>query len=253
LPWIAGVDGCRAGWFVVLVGFGSDAGREEHRIFTSFREVLDLGPKPTIIAVDIPIGLLEEPSAGGRECDREARRLLGTPRRSSVFTPPTRPALASATYEEAQSFGAGMSHQAFGILPKIREVDQLMTPEVQETVREIHPELCFYGLTGNPMSHNKKSTEGKAERLEALQDHFSRIGRALGVFPHTQVGSDDVLDAYAAAWTALRIAENNAKRIPPRPRSTPRASGWRCGTSSLRYSAHEGETVRTYGHTGLAG
>jgi len=217
LHWIAGVDGCRAGWFVALVEFGRDTSREEHRIFTSFREVLDLEPKPTIIAVDIPIGLLEEPSAGGRECTKEARLLLGTPRRSSVFTPPTRPALASATYEEAQGFGAGMSHQAFGILPKIREVDQLMTPEVQETVREIHPELCFYGLTGHPMHHNKKSTEGKAERLGALQGQFSGIGRALGVFPRSQVASDDVLDAYAAAWTALRIAESAAKRIPLRP------------------------------------
>ncbi len=102
MPWIAGVDGCRAGWFVVLVECGGRTGREGHRIFSSFRDVLDLKPKPTIIAVDIPIGLLEEPSAGGRECDKEARRILGTPRRSSVFTPPTRPALASATYEEAQ-------------------------------------------------------------------------------------------------------------------------------------------------------
>ena len=110
-----------------------------------------------------------------------------------------------------------MSHQAFGILPKIRKVDELMTPEVQETVREIHPELCFYGLTGYRMRHNKKSTEGRAERLIALQGRFSGIGRALGAFPRSQVGSDDVLDAYAAAWTALRIAENVAKRIPPRP------------------------------------
>jgi predicted RNase H-like nuclease len=217
LPWIAGVDGCRAGWFVALVEFRGGTSREQHRIVTSFREVLDLDPKPTIIAVDIPIGLLEEPSAGGRECDREARRLLGTPRRSSVFPPPTRPALASATYEEAQGFGAGMSRQAFGILPKIREVDQLMTPEGQERVREIHPELCFYGLAGHPMRHKKKSTEGKAERLGALQDHFSGIERALGAFPRSQVASDDVLDAYAAAWTALRIAENAARRIPPRP------------------------------------
>jgi predicted RNase H-like nuclease len=217
LPWIAGVDGCRAGWFVVLVEFGRGTGREVHRICTSFREVLDLEPKPTIIAVDIPIGLLEEPSEGGRECDKEARLLLGTPRRSSVFTPPTRAALASATYEEAQSFGAGMSRQAFGILPKIREVDQLMTPVVQDTVREIHPEICFYGLTGYPMRHNKKSTEGNAERLGALQGSFSGIGQALGVFPRSRVGSDDVLDAYAAAWTALRITDNAAKRIPPRP------------------------------------
>ncbi len=217
MPWIAGVDGCRAGWFVVLVEYRRGTGREEHRICTSFREVLDLEPKPTLIAVDIPIGLLEEPSTGGRECDKEARLLLGTPRRSSVFTPPTRPALSSATYEEAQGFGVGMSRQAFSLLPKIREVDQLMAPEVQETVREIHPEICFYGLTGQPMRHNKKSTEGKAQRLRALQGSFSGIGRALGVFPRSQVASDDVLDAYAAAWTALRIADNAAKRIPPRP------------------------------------
>ena len=217
MPWIAGVDGCRAGWFAALVEFGRGTSREEHRIVTSFREVLDLEPKPTITAVDILIGLLEEPSAGGRECDREARRLLGTPRRSSVFPPPTRPALASATYEEAQGSGAGMSRQAFGILPKIREVDELMTPEVQETVREIHPELCFYGLSGHPMRYKKKSTEGKAERLSALQGSFSGVGRALGVFPRSQARSDDVLDAYAAAWTALRIAENAARRIPPHP------------------------------------
>ncbi len=37
------------------------------------------------------------------------------------------------------------------------------------------------------------------------------------MFPRPQVGSDDVLDAYAAAWAALRIAENAARRIPPRP------------------------------------
>jgi predicted RNase H-like nuclease len=144
LSWIAGVDGCPAGWFVVLVELGKSTSQDEHHVCASLREVLDLEPKPSIIAVDIPIGLLDEPREGGREVDKEARRLLGTPKRSSVFTPPTRPALVSATYEVAQSFGAGMSHQAFGILPKIREVDQLMTPEVQETVREIHPELCSF-------------------------------------------------------------------------------------------------------------
>jgi predicted RNase H-like nuclease len=57
----------------------------------------------------------------------------------------------------------------------------------------------------------------RIERLRALQESFFGIGRALGVFPRSQVGSDDVLDAYAAAWTALRITENAAKRIPPRP------------------------------------
>ncbi|CAN5894254.1 hypothetical protein BH18ACT11_BH18ACT11_14100 [soil metagenome] len=142
--------------------------------------------------------------------------MLGTPRRSSVFTPPTRPALASSTYEEAQSFGAGMSHQAFGILPKIREVDQLMTPDVQKTVHEVHPELCFYGMTGIPMDYKKKSAQGKAQRRRALHDSFPGVARALDRYPRSQVASDDVLDAYAAAWTALRIADNTAACIPER-------------------------------------
>ena len=217
MPWVAGVDGCRAGWFVVLVGHDEGVVREDNRICASFREVLGLEPRPWIIAVDIPIGLLQKPSAGGRECDKEARRLLGTPRRSSVFTPPTRAALASVNYEEAQSFGTGMSRQAFGILPKIREVDQLMTPEAQETVHEIHPEVCFYGLTGYPMRHNKKSTDGKAERLSALRGRFSHIGGASGKLPGSGVADDDILDAYAAAWTALRLAKNTANRIPLHP------------------------------------
>lgn len=218
MPWVAGIDGCRAGWFAVLVKHSRrGVVREEQRICASFLEVLNLEHKPSIMAVDIPIGLLEEPSTGGRECDKEARLLLGTPRRSSVFTPPTRAALASATYEDAQRFGTGMSRQAFGILPKIREVDQLMTPDLQETVREVHPEVCFYGLTGYPMRYKKKSTDGKAERLSAFRGRFSGIGKALNMFPRSQVASDDILDAYAAAWTALRIAENGAKRIPSRP------------------------------------
>ena len=82
-----------------------------------------------------------------------------------------------------------MSHQAVGILPKIREVDQLMTPEAQETVREIHPGLCFYGLTGHPMRHKKKSTEGKAERLGALQDLFPASHERLACSPAPKLGA----------------------------------------------------------------
>ena len=37
------------------------------------------------------------------------------------------------------------------------------------------------------------------------------------MFLRSQVASDDVLDAYAVAWTALRIAKKAARRIPPHP------------------------------------
>ena len=34
---------------------------------------------------------------------------------------------------------------AFGIYPKISEVDSVMKPEIQVKVFEVHPELCFLG------------------------------------------------------------------------------------------------------------
>ena len=127
MSWVAGVDGCRAGWVVALVQ-QQPRGVQKHyiRFCNRFAEVLALAPRPAVIAIDIPIGLLEVQQPGGRECDRQARRLLGR-RASSVFTPPTRALLEATRYEQVRSHG--VSTQAFRILPKIREVDRLMTLE----------------------------------------------------------------------------------------------------------------------------
>ncbi len=222
MPWVAGVDGCRAGWVVVLVQQTPDMQEHDIRLCPHFAEVLSLSPRPAVMAVDIPIGLLDEHQAGGRECDQQARRLLGR-RASSVFTPPTRVLLAATRYEQVRSHG--VSIQAFGILPKIREVDRLMTPELQTSVYEAHPELAFRSLTGAPMPHNKKTPAGREERLKAfLQvqgDSFhgirQHIENTLKNYTHAQVVPDDILDAYVLAWTALRIANRHASRLPPDP------------------------------------
>jgi predicted RNase H-like nuclease len=212
--WIAGVDGFRRGWFVILVNHAQGHVIEtRHHVCSSFKEVLNLIPAPKVIAVDIPIGLLDTPEIGGRECDREARRLLKRPRASSVFSPPIREYLLAQNFSET----TGLSIQAFGILRKIREVDEQMTPELQDRVHEVHPEVSFYQLAGRAMQHNKKKPDGREERLNALSNIFPDIrekvleGRALGV-PY-----DDVIDAYAAAWTGMRIENGIAKRFPENP------------------------------------
>lgn len=222
MSWVAGVDGCRAGWVVVLIQHTPD--RQEHhiRLCTHFAEVLSLPPQPAVIAVDIPIGLVDTPQPGGRECDRQARRLLGR-RASSVFTPPTRALLAATHYEQVRSHG--VSIQAFGILPKIREVDQLMTPQLQTSVHEAHPELAFRFLAGAPMQHNKKTLAGREERLQALAQAsggmFSGIREtlvnALKTYKRSQLVPDDLLDAYILAWLALRIVDRQANRVPCDP------------------------------------
>ena len=222
MSWVAGVDGCRAGWVVVLARQRKNQQDQHIKLCTHFAEVLSLSPRPAVIAVDIPIGLLATPQPGGRECDRQARRLLGR-RASSVFTPPTRALLEASRYEQVRSHG--ISLQAFNILPKIREVDRLMTPELQTHIHEAHPELAFRSLAGAPMQHNKKTAAGREERLRALAQALvgflsgtkKACEGALISFKRSQIAPDDLLDAYILARLALRIVDRQARRVPLNP------------------------------------
>ena len=228
MSWVAGIDGCRAGWVVVLVEHKAGVVHHHHiRLCPSFTDVLAIHPKPTVIAIDIPIGLLDRPEPGGRECDRQARKLLSR-RASSIFSPPTRPMLKATRYDQVRA--QGLSIQSFNILPKIREVDRLMTPDLQRRVHEAHPELAFAALAGTPMQYNKKTQEGREARRLALQrllpltSVLSLPGRGekeftnKAPFSRSQAAPDDILDAYVLAWTALRISTEQANRVPVDPR-----------------------------------
>lgn len=170
------------------------------------------------VAVDIPIGLTEGPEP--RPPDIEARRVLGQ-RASSVFPAPVRPAMQARTYEKACTIslrvsGRKMSKQSFALIDKIRQADRVMTPELQERVVEVHPEVSFWALNGGQaMAHKKKSAAGKQERLQLLtrvfQDGLASVAVPAGA------GRDDLLDACVAAWTAWRLAHGRAERLPSDP------------------------------------
>ena len=137
-----------------------------------------------ILAIDIPIGLLE----GTRACDKAARKLLGQPRGSSVFPAPCRPALAAQTYAEASSINRqkttrGLSQQAWGIAPKIKQVDDVITSQCQHWAFEVHPEVCFWALNQRrPMKHNKKAQEGITERIALLRRVFRQVETHLATY-----------------------------------------------------------------------
>jgi predicted RNase H-like nuclease len=220
--WVAGVDGCRGGWFVILAAMSSSSEqplRVIARHCANFGEVLALAEKPAVLAVDMPIGLLDRPLPGGRLCDREARKLLGRPRASSVFTPPTRPGLAAHDYADVSRVnGVGMSKEAFNILPKIREIDEAIAASDQRRVFEAHPELAFTALAGAPMPHNKKTAEGRRERIRLLRRIFGRAFqdpvRLRLEHGAARVAFDDVIDAYVLAHVADRIRRRSAVRLP---------------------------------------
>jgi len=209
---VAGVDGCRAGWVRFAVEIPSLVTSVE---VVDLTEVLRNRPADlACIGIDIPIGLLD----GSRACDKAARKLLAQPRGTSVFAAPCRAALSATTHAAASQInrdktGRGLSQQAFGIIPKIKQVDDAITPECQNWAFEVHPEVCFWALNKrHPMTHNKKTKEGAVERIALLRRVFPEIEKHLASRPH-RVGADDLLDAAAAAWTALRCYRKEAECV----------------------------------------
>lgn len=214
-----GVDGCPAGWFYVAL---EPSGASRFEIVSTLDELVRTIPGPARILVDVPIGLPEGP--GGRDCDRAARGVLG-PRRSSVFPAPARAVLDAVDYEDAQrrsrtAAGVGLSKQAFAIVPKCKEVDELLRADARarRIVREIHPEVCFWALAGRkPMAHRKKTKEGRKERIAVLDRLRPGAGREIeetsDQFRRRDLARDDVVDAMAAAMTAS--AEAAALRTLP--------------------------------------
>jgi len=218
---IAGADGCKGGW-VVIREAGSGAGITWD-VVPSIRHLFDAPNAPSLLTIDIPIGL---PLIGSRECDMRARRLLGPGRGSSVFPAPIRPVLVAPTYAEACDTGSRIEGkrlpaQAWGIVPKIREVDLYLRDNegARTRIREVHPEVCFYFMGGKrPMVVNKKKREGRDERAALLRPHFGEaIETALGDLPRLGCAADDLIDAFAALWTARRIVAGTAISIPETP------------------------------------
>ena len=220
---VVGVDGCRDGWFY----FRRDGDDICSDIAGDFAELVESLPPSSRVFIDIPIGLIDSGS-DGRECDRLARRKLGSPRASSVFSAPAFPVLAANSYNEAKSksFEATekmLSRQAFAIVPKIKEVNEYLAANRDSpvVVREVHPELCFWGLNGGvAMQHVKKKRAGFDERLELLQKFLPNaqalVQEPLDKHKRSAVARDDIIDALVALITGC-TADNQLLSLPANP------------------------------------
>ncbi|MEM8687770.1 MAG: pyridoxal kinase [Pseudomonadota bacterium] len=219
---VSGVDGCPGGW-VAVHWDGGDTARAE--LFESFSALLQ--SQADIIAVDMPIGL---PDMAGRACESLARQRLGQ-RQSSVFAVPSRAAAMEEDYRRSCEVNLAhsdppkkVSKQCFNLLPKIRQIDALITPEMQARVFEVHPELAFWALNGEaslPVAKKIKSRanpEGLEFRRALLRANGFPIDTLVtGNWPKSKVGEDDILDACACAWSAMRIFRGEHVTLPQNP------------------------------------
>jgi predicted RNase H-like nuclease len=213
---IVGVDACKDGWIAVALRDGVTRAFFLETISDLNGAIADA----QVVGIDIPIGLL---SKGRRLADLEGRVELGR-RSSTMFVVPPRSALAASTHEEATRLavelsGSGLSRQSYALRTKIFEVDEWLV-DAPCPVYEVHPELSFKQMTGAVVESPKKTWTGMVARRKALaqegislDDVNDDVGKRAGV--------DDMLDAGAAAWTARRILEKQARSIPAVPESSP--------------------------------
>ena len=200
---------------------------QQHRVVRcsvapTFSELLLQTSACAVVGIDIPIGLPDIVPAGGRLADQCARELLRPSRQTSVFPAPPRAVLQARSYEEANEMhrahsenSAGMSRQAYGILLKIAEVDDLMTPRNQRRVCEVHPELSFMELNGGaPMARSKTVAGGLLARIRVLFDIGLAVGLEDIVGDLGKTRLDDVVDATVVAWTAARKIKQQALKVP---------------------------------------
>jgi predicted RNase H-like nuclease len=223
---LIGIDGCPGGW----ISASADPSLASvtftiHADLTSiFSNAVHDGD---IVVIDIPIGLALN---GPRACDLAAREYLRGSRKSCVFPAPcqaTSDATAfGITYREAcdVNFGAGgkkVSRQLFAILPKIHEVDRLISPPMQNRIREAHPEVTFAALDRprpGPLAP-KREPQGQIQRLALIRRHVRDVDR-LGLEEQRlrlgagKVSIDDLVDALACLITASRVMNTTAFSLP---------------------------------------
>jgi len=168
------------------------------------------------LAIDMPIGLINEHP---RTADVEARKVLGA-RRSSVFPTPVLATLDAADYDAArvrsvEACGTSLSKQAWNLMPKIRQLDALISSDDQPAVAEAHPECAFLRLQADiPLDHTKSTSEGRALRIGLLRASgrfdAAELDRALASKVAPVV---DIVDAIALTVTAHHMISSTARRL----------------------------------------
>lgn len=222
--WIVGIDGCPGGWVAVAQPTGASFPLEVRALVAPrLDDLLARYEGIGLVGIDMPIGLSE---SAARDCDRSARVRLGA-RGSSVFPAPLRPALLAASHSEAsalsrQAGGQGVSAQAWNLFPKVRELDDLLRarPEWRDRVTEVHPELSFLALNGAvPLPASKHRIDGIYRRRALIAEAFgmAAIESAVTQLAGTRVKEDDMLDAFAALWSARRWINGSGEALPADP------------------------------------
>lgn len=217
---VLGIDWFKRGWVAIALGGGMQS---TVMLGANLAELIERVPRATCVAVDMPIGL----PTTVRACDGLARRFVG-PRFNSVFPTAPREVLHADTYEEANRIavrmldGRKISKQTYALAANIRTVETIA--EQDDRLIEVHPDVSFRALIGEPVQWAKTTWNGQMVRRRHLELAGITLPDELEEAGGVPVA--EVLDAAAAAWSARRYATGEAQALPESARAGERQVIW---------------------------
>ena len=135
-----------------------------------------------------------------------------------MFAAPRPEVLDAPSYVEANRIltaldAPKLSRQAWNLVPRVIEIAAIAGSD--DRVVEVHPEVSFTVMGGQHLTASKKTWNGLQQRRRLL----ASVGIVLPDASEALAGvvSDDVVDAAAAAWSALRVAHGTARSFPDPP------------------------------------
>ena len=213
---VLGVDACPAGWVGVVL---DPDRRASVFVAGSITELVGLVREThdvVVVAVDIPIGL---PDTSGRLADAEARRVLRG-KSSSVFSTPVRAALEAASYE-ADGRPPGSDRR-----PHQRQRPGVRPAREDPAGRRMGPLAArsggHRGASGGQLRADGGSAgagpqEGRRRRRSPARRAREPRHRGAALVPGAGFGEDDLLDACASAWSAVRHSLGRSESFPEAP------------------------------------
>lgn len=226
---VLGVDARRPqAWFTVRLQDGRLKSIATH---DSLEAILEAAAGVEVIAVDIPIGH-DDPRGthrgGRRAADVAARQALGAAGERVFWTPP----LAVFEREDHDEARRVAEHEGWPVPPKPMFAGRKRLLAINEAIQEddrfveIHPEVSYQALNQQQGGSGALETYGRNpratyERLQLLAEVGLRPTRSMGGVG--RMSPRDVLEASIAAWSAHRVAEGLAQKLPPDPPTDPRS------------------------------
>lgn len=216
---IAGVTPCPGGWLVLpgrLAGVTVVA--EEAFVVRSLMEVLDYRPTFNFGAINIPFGYPDQPGERYRQCDQEARDLVGWPRVVTIRPVPSRAALFAESRERALELEPWLTRNDFRRFKWMREAATEIAPFHSRSFYSGNADLSFQHMNGDErLKTSPYHRDGQVERLELIRAKLPSVDDVVSRVPPDGAGLVHMYNAAAMLWTARRASGRAISRLPLDP------------------------------------